>query len=108
MNKTLIKALRRLGYRPIGHTQMIWAKPVGYQILVVNMNSAVPSIANRFYGSGTIRSLLTWNSGELGPDSDYEHQIKSFEYSTRLDVGQPYAQSDFGFLTQEETYAELL
>ena len=96
-----------MGYRQMSPAVPIWAKPLGFTILVIDLR-AEPKIRQQFYDRQG--NLATWSSAHLNVRDldELESQIKTFEeYSVHHGLSvQPRAR--LNFITQAEQYARLL
>lgn len=92
------RELRRMGYRPMAPA--VWGKPVGYHLFTVSKKDGKWRFSNHFKGAN---GKLHVYSSHVVTDAA---GLKAAETETSLlHVGRD---SDFGFLTQKETFeAEL-
>lgn len=98
-------ALRGMGYRPMGRG--VWGKPVAYHLLAVREGKEGLVLVNCFTGADP-QKILTWDCHPLDI-TRLEESLRSSEYATRLNVGQPSQTTlSFAFLMPEERYADLL
>ena len=105
MNKKLKDALLRMGYRNMDGDGQVWGKPVAYHLFAVRIVGKVATFFNYFKGMNKIE---LWESKKIKDDGDgYEAAIKFIEYGTRCNVGARF-DSDFGFITAEQTFEEIL
>lgn len=106
MNEKLRQAMKRLGYRHMG--KGAWGKPVAYHLFLIKMKGKVAEFTNYFRGAND--KIYVFNSHTI-EDTDnsggYEHSIKFAEYDTRTDVGGT-GRSDFGFITPEDVFSDLI
>lgn len=96
----LIKALKRMGYRPMNN--VIWGKPVGFHLFTIDLRKEPAEFVNNFK-SMTTGKMLIWDTHEI---TDMR-SIQAAEYSTHTRM-YSFEQIDFGFLTPEQNCEELL
>ena len=94
------KILQKLGYRPLN--EKIWAKPFGNSLIAFKVEEL--KIAQYFQGANN--KTLIWDSETLSED-DLHNGICQFE-NWNVKRGLCTPNKDFGFLTQEEEFAEIL
>jgi hypothetical protein len=105
MNKKLKDALLRMGYRKMDDDGHIWGKPVAYHLFAVRIVGKVATFFNYFKG---MKKIELWESKKIVLNGDsYEAAIKFIEYGTRTNIS-ARLDSDFGFITAEQTFEDVL
>ncbi len=100
-----IKALSSLGYRQLGPKMV---KSAGYSCLICSFEEGATRIGSYFYGNGSIKDLLCWESKELESDNvvDLLREIVEFEEWSSPGAGTgKYA--NFCFRTNEEKLQDI-
>lgn len=101
--ENIIKTLLKMGYRKYPDKKsIVYAKPVGYSLLFVNLDKKVINCV--FLGVN--EEIHFWSHENLDLEKNIMEQIKIFEaYSARYNAG---LIGDFEFLTMEQHAEDLL
>lgn len=100
MDKNLILALKKMGYREMGNDT--WGKPVGFHLFVVYLLNNEVKLQNYIKGEEKTK-VLTFSMHTVQGETWLE-SIKFAESRARIDHTQ---QSSFEFLTREQEISEL-
>jgi len=79
---TLNQALSAMGYRNLRGNDSKWAKPIGYQLLLVSTET----FKWKNYFKDIKGEIILWESKKLTPAYDWLRQLKDFEAYTRLNI----------------------
>jgi hypothetical protein len=99
MNKETL--LQSLGYRKMGQVML---KPFGFSMFKYELN--INKISSLFYGCGTVKEILTWNSETIDEDNEKDF-LCAVSYFEAYNFHSHAKEVNFGFLTPLEN-AELM